>query len=272
MSDLPNTISNRVKIIVQNHAEKPSVGFRKLCQQKADSYVTAYLFASREMGLEWVHKKIISDQKKIIEVMEGSSSFKIMIKEKALAETKAQGEPVFLWVGRLNGNKDPLTVVKAFLQFAKQQPLARLYMVYQTHELLQEIKNLITTESKEHIIKLVGKLPHHQLEAWYNSADFIISGSHYEGSGIAVCEAMSCGCIPVLTDIPSFRKMTGPGACGFLYEAGNENALLETLLKARELDIKTEQAKVKTQFENELSFAAIAGKINETVASLFSNG
>ena len=73
-------------------------------------------------------------------------------------------------------------------------------MIYQTEELLVEIKNIIEKENKN-AIQLVGNIPHNEMLYWYNSADFIISGSHYEGSGTAVCEAMSCGCIPITTNI-----------------------------------------------------------------------
>jgi glycosyltransferase involved in cell wall biosynthesis len=128
---------------------------------------------------------------------------------------------------------------------------------------------LIETDSKakEGII-LVGKIPHQQMQEWYNSADFIISSSHYEGSGISVCEAMSCGCIPVVTDIISFRKMTGPGKCGFLYEPGNEEELLAALLKIINMDIETERAKALQQFKKELSFDAIAEKIKTIISSI----
>ena len=104
-------------------------------------------------------------------------------------------------------------------------------------------------------------LHHDDLQFWYNSVDYIISGSHYEGSGIAICEGMSCGCIPVLTDIPSFRMMTDHGKLGVLYPAGDENALVDALKKASELDIAVEKMKVLDRFQRELSFEAIAGKI-----------
>ncbi|HET7898824.1 MAG TPA: glycosyltransferase, partial [Flavisolibacter sp.] len=111
-------------------------------------------------------------------------------------------------------------------------------------------------------IRLVGQVPHEELQAWYQKADFFLSGSHYEGSGIAVCEAMSCGCIPIITDIPSFRKMTGKGQCGLLYTPGNAGELLTSLMTAMYLDRAKEKAKVLAQFHRELSFEAIAGKIN----------
>lgn len=142
-------------------------------------------------------------------------------------------------------------------------------MIYQADELKPEIGKLIESNPDlQNAVEMVGEVPNKEMQYWYNSADFIISGSHYEGSGIAVCEAMSCACIPILTSIPSFRKMTGPGNCGLLYEPGNAGALLKALLKTTELDMEKEKANALQQFEQELSFKAIAEKIEHTLASL----
>ncbi|HEY6504012.1 MAG TPA: glycosyltransferase, partial [Chitinophagaceae bacterium] len=132
--------------------------------------------------------------------------------------------------------------------------------------LLQQVKDLIHANEKgTGAVILIGKVDHQQMQDWYNSADFIISGSHYEGSGIAVCEAMSCGCIPVVTNILSFRGMTGQGKCGLLYEPGKDKELLAALLSTGKMDVEKERAKVLAQFNEELSFGAIAGKINKII-------
>ena len=262
-------IGKKAKIIVQNHAEKPSSGIKKFFQRMADHYISAYLFTSYEMGMEWVEKGIIANGEKIVEVMEASSSFSVIGKKAGDAIIKTSNVPVFLWVGRFNANKDPGTVVKAFICFLGFQPSAKLYMIYQTEELLQEVTDLIRMDDNARsAITLLGKIPHQQLEKWYNAADFFISGSHYEGSGIAVCEAMSCGCIPVITNIVSFRKMTGYGKCGLLYEPGNDRALLNVLLQTQKMDIRKEQDKVLQQFKEELSFEAIAREIDKAIAGL----
>ena len=153
--------------------------------------------------------------------MEVSSVFFPVDKALAKSITHVNGDPVFLWVGRLNENKNPLTVARAFLKFLKYQPAAHLYMIYQTTELLPELTGLLKNESNNcKALHLVGEVQHSEMQYWYNSADYIISGSYYEGSGTAICEAMSCGCVPIVTDIPSFRAITGNGAYGLLYTAG----------------------------------------------------
>jgi len=83
---------------------------------------------------------------------------------------------------------------------------------------------------------------------------------------VAVCEAMSCGCIPVLTDIPSFRMMTGEGTCGLLFKPGNVNELTDRLITCCSLDVAIEKRKVLDYFQYNLSFWAIAGKMIQTVS------
>ncbi len=262
-------LGRAVKIIVIHRSEKPFDGIRKWLQRITDRSVNAYMFTSSEFGKQWIENGNINNAQKIHEVLHGSSVFYPADKPVARHDLSTTGAPVFLWVGRLDANKDPLTVIKAFICFLSFQPLAKLYMIYHTEELLHEVSELVKQDKKAiEAIKLVGKIPRGQLQNWYNSADFIISGSHYEGGGIAVCEAMSCGCIPLLTDIVAFRKMTGPGKCGLLYKPGDEKDLLATLLKTRELDIEKERTKVLQQFKTELSFEAIAKKIEKVMASL----
>jgi glycosyltransferase involved in cell wall biosynthesis len=239
----------------------------KIAQRLADRYIDAYFFASRDMGLDWINKGNLSSPDKIHGVMEVSSVFHPLEREAALAETGVEGQPVFLWVGRLEANKDPLTVVKGFLKFTEDKPLARLYMIYQTEELIAPITRLLDADLNN-TITLVGKVPHAQLLYWFNSADFIISGSHYEGSGTVVCEAMSCGCVPVVTDIPSFKMMTDNGKFGLLYEAGNADALHLALLESCKLDRSEMKENVMAYYRTKLSFAAIAAEIERVALSL----
>lgn len=261
-------LPKKTKMIVHHHAEKPMPGIKKYTQKLADRFVDVYLFASMEMGLDWVKKGVISKYWKVQEVMEVSSVFHPVDKDLARQNTGATGAPVFLWIGRLNANKDPLNVVKAFLRYAQANNGTCLYMIYHTDELLTEIKELIAGAPAANSVRLVGMVPHDDLLYWFNSADFLISGSHYEGSGTAVCEAMSCGCIPVVTDIQSFRMITDKGKCGVLYEAGNEVALLAALNSLKKLDLKEKQELCLRYFKDKLSFSAIAKRIEEIVAEL----
>jgi glycosyltransferase involved in cell wall biosynthesis len=258
-------LGKKSRILIMHRAEKPSGGIKKYFQKLADKCVDAYLFTSFESAEEWVRVGTIKNKEKIYEVIQASSGFHA----ENSPDKNVLRESCFIWVGRLDANKDPLTVIRAFIRFLRSRPSAKLYMIYQEETLLKEVGHLIDgDELATNAIELIGRVPHEQLQLWYNRAGFIISGSHYEGSGIAVSEGMSCGCIPVVTDIPSFRKMTGGGKCGFLYEAGNADALLKLLLRTQELDVDKERKKTIEQFHMELSFEAIANKINHLLKKL----
>src|SRR3569833_1672270 len=160
---LRKVVGKKDKIIAQNHAEKPMHGIKKWLQRMADKCINAYLFASYELGAEWVKNGNITSAKKIHEVMEISSVFSPMNKAKAKVQTGASGNPVYLWVGRLNENKDPLNAVRAFLRFAELKRSARMYMIYHTDELLEPMQTIIILSPNIKAIQLVGKFPHSEL-------------------------------------------------------------------------------------------------------------
>ncbi|MFL5742728.1 MAG: glycosyltransferase family 4 protein, partial [Flavisolibacter sp.] len=257
-------LGRRPKFIILHQGEKPFRGWRRWAQKLADRFIHAYLFTSAEFGKSW--NANISVQK-MHEVIQASSVFQPGNRQEAKERLELTGDPLYLWVGRLVAGKDPLTVVGVFLKFARLHRGVRLYMIYQSNELLNEVQQLLNHEEDRAAVILVGKIAHEELENWFNAADFIITGSHYEGSGVAIAEAMSCGCIPITTDFISFRKMTGPGRCGFMFDTGNGSSLLHTLEQSIQADRKMEREKVLRQFREELSFEAIARKINAILSS-----
>jgi glycosyltransferase involved in cell wall biosynthesis len=261
-------LNSKTKIIAQHHAEKPWLGIKRHIQRLADKCIDAYLFASNNIGNDWVKNGNISATEKIHEVMEVSSVFYPINKAAAKSKTDVSGNTTFLWVGRLNANKDPLNVVEAFLKFSETNPDAQLYMIYHTEELLTNVQQLISGHPNKTAIKLIGKVPHDELLYWFNSADFFLSGSHYEGSGTAVCEAMSCGCIPIVTDIFSFRMITDNGDCGLLYKAGDRDDLLNALTQTGRMDVTDKKTKALTYFKSNLSFDAIAREVHKIASSL----
>jgi glycosyltransferase involved in cell wall biosynthesis len=262
----------KVPIIIQHHSEKGLAHYKKLLQKYIDRFVAAYLFPSKEQANSWVQKKQIGSTSKIHEVMEVPSVFFNVDRKLSRARTNVQGERVYLWVGRFDDNKDPITLISAFMRFAANNTSVRLYVIFQSEDLIEKIKILLSHQPKvsEQIV-LVGKVPHDELLYWFNSADFIISTTHYEGMGVAVCEGMSCGCIPILTNIPSFRKMTSNGECGFLFKAGDVTDLVTTLEKSLVIDLEGQKEKTLEMYRKLLSAEAISSRIISVCRQLVSS-
>ena len=266
-------LKRSVKIIVQHHGEQPFRGIKKQLQKIAGKCTDAWLFTSTGNAKKWIDQKIIPQSGSCYELPEASTTFKrlsdrIRIKN----EMGMVGDQNFLWVGRLNENKDPLTVINGFAHFATSHPEAVLHMVFQENTLLPDIMKLINHLNIEKQVLLVGAKPHDELENWFNAADFYISGSRQEGSGYALIEAIACGCIPVVTDIPPFRKLTANGSLGFLYPPGHTNSLYEQLKNAIMVDRKYWAEQLETHFHKKLSFKNIARELDRICLKiLYSN-
>lgn len=260
---------NKTKIVVQDHGGGYfQSSLKKYFQHLADRVIDIYFFTSLSQADILLQQGIIRNKNKIRSVIEISSVFKPVDKEESRKITRVTGSETYIWVGRLNANKDPMLLVKAFTQFIADGKNAVLYMIFQTEELLPEIQSWLKQNS--HIAKhihLVGKVSHDQLQYWYSSIDFIISTSHYEAGGVAVCEGMSCGCIPILSDIPSFSMMTNK-QCGIIFESGNQSSLLTALRKSIQLNKTEERGKTLVHFNKQLSFNAVAKHIHNILHDL----
>lgn len=264
-------IGKKAIIITQHQGEKPFKGIKKIFQKFSGRCINAFAFASIGNADVWLSSKIIDTKNKCFEVVSASTTFKGKNKLQSKAELHLNGKQIFLWVGRLNTNKDPLTILKAFNNYLQNHSEARLYMIYQTEDLLPQVKAYI--EKKELLqnkVLLIGEKKHAELETWYSAADYFISGSHFEGGGYALVEAMTCGCIPIITDIPSFRHFTNNGDLGFLYTAGNADELLYKLTSLPTEYPQQLSNSIKEYAAKNLSHKTIADQIIELCQTLLS--
>src|SRR6185295_6630591 len=103
-------------------------------------------------------------------------------------------------------------------------------MCFRSAPLLEAVRARIATDPVlKGRVQLLGTLPRAALEQYLRAADFLVQGSHAEGSGVALIEALACGTTPLVTDIPSFRRITGEGAVGALVPPGDSAALARAI-------------------------------------------
>jgi glycosyltransferase involved in cell wall biosynthesis len=194
--------------------------------------------------------------------METSSRFSPMPRPIARRQTGMVGDPVFLWAARLHPIKDPLTALRGFARIARSLTGAQLYLHYLTDELLPELRAWVAEQPDlRRRVHFGGCLPYERMEFVYNSADFLLQASRREHSGCAVLDAMACGVIPVVTDIPSFRAMTGNGAVGVLFPPGDDESLARQVLDISRDQIDARASTVRSLFEELMSFPSLARRL-----------
>lgn len=256
---LTSLLPHGCMVVAQHHAEKPWRSVRRPLQQWGLRRVDGFFFAARNLADSWIEERLISQKQRIFEVMEGSTDFRWQERPLARSRTALRGAPTILWVGNLTPNKDPLTVLGGFEQILEQVPEARLYMVFRETDLLADVSDRIRSSlNLSRKVTLLGSVDHQKLEDIYNSSDYFVLGSHYEGSGFALAEATACGVVPVVTAIPSFIKMTDNGQIGACWTPGDADAFRAAFLKVLRQPVQDLSNRARRCFDEQLSYPAIA--------------
>jgi glycosyltransferase involved in cell wall biosynthesis len=245
-------------LVVQHHAERPWPARSHFLQRWGLKKADAFLFAARTLADIWLEAGLITPDQSLYEVMETSSMLTCQDRAAARALTGLTGAPIILWTGSLNPNKDPFTVLAGFELILEQLPAARLYMAYLYEDLLPQVRaRLEASPLLRRSVTLLGRIPYAEIEAYYNSADLFVQGSHSEGSGIALLDALACGVIPVVTDIPSFRVITAGGRIGALWPPGDAPAFAKALLALASQPLASLSAEARHFFEENWRFSAL---------------
>lgn len=258
---LPRTTA----LLVQDHAGVVVAGpatlkarARRLIDRYGLRAADALLFTTAEQARPWRAAGIIGPSQPVYDLLESSRRLAPLPRAAARARLGLHGDPLIVWVGRLNANKDPLTVLAGFAQALPQLPGARLAMSYQAADLLPEVQARLAQQPQLAArVDLLGELPFAQVVELLSAADLFVLGSHREGSGYALLEAIACGAVPVVTDIPSFRAITGGGRLGRLWPIGDAAGLARALRELGSQDRAPLQAALARHFAQELSWDAV---------------
>ncbi|MBE1161891.1 glycosyltransferase family 4 protein [Dyella acidiphila] len=246
----------QLPMLIQDHADRPPRWWRRLQWRRWYAAAAGVAFTSAELAQPFTAAGLFARHTQRFAIPESSSRFMPGSRAQARTKTGLHGDPCVLWVGHLNPGKDPLCVLEGIAQAAEQLPGLQLWCAFGNASLLGEVQQRVAQDPRLHgRVHLLGKQPHAKIEWLMQAADIYVSGSHAESCGYALLEALACGTVPVVTDIPSFRALTGDGRIGVLWPRGDAAALAGALIEmASQRPTRTE---VRLHFDNELSFAAV---------------
>ncbi len=248
-------------IVVQDHGgfdPHALSWFRRAWLRRGLRAADALLVSTDAQASEFGSSGLVPPNVEVRDVMEGSTDLKVDLRP------TRNGPLNVLWVGRLNANKDPLTVIDGFAQFARTRSDTTLTFAYGTAELESPLRRAIDRDgSLRGRVKLLGAVAHEQIADLYAGADLFVLGSHREGSGYAALEAMACGVVPVLTNIPSFRGLTDSGRVGELWEVGSPQSLAAALSRAASGSLEAKRQACRSRFETCFSWSAIGTRAVE---------
>ena len=249
-------------IVLQDHADRVPRFWRRAAARRAAARVAGVAFCARAQALPFMRAGLIEPRTSVYEIPESTSRFTPGDQAAARAATSTDGEPLVLWVGHLDENKDPLAVLAGISAAARVLPGLKLWCCFAAAPLLQQVRQRIETDEwLRGRVQLLGRMPHERIEQLMRAADYFVLGSHREGSGYSLIEALACGVTPVVTDIPSFRALTAGGTVGKLWPCGEPRALAAALEACVSEANAGQRAAVRAHFEAQLSFEAVGRKL-----------
>ena len=258
-----------VPVMLQDHADRLPGLWRRRAWRHGHRAVAGAAFCSAVQAQPFQASGLLGAGVKVFEIPESTSRFTPGDQAAARGASGLRGTPALLWVGHLNSNKDPLTVLHGFRLVLEQLSQAELWMCFGSAPLMSEIRGLLKAHPQlsDHV-HLLGHVPHADVQQLMRAADLYVSGSHREGSGYALIEALATGLVPVVTDIPSFRSLTAHGSVGELWRCGDATELSQSLLSVARRRAALMRAAASQHFNEQLSSAALGRKLREVYSQL----
>jgi L-malate glycosyltransferase len=96
------------------------------------------------------------------------------------------------------------------------------------HPLKEKIQTLGLTKN----INFVGKLTQPEIASYLNNSHLFVSVSSSDGNNISLNEAMACGCVSVVSDIPANRQWITEGENGFYSPEITPESIADTIFTA----------------------------------------
>lgn len=243
----------RLPVLFQDHAGQAPRWWRRSPWRRWWASAAGFAFTAAEQARPFVASRLFGPQARVFAIPESSSRFHPGHRARARALTGLHGDPCVLWVGHLSPNKDPLTVLDGVARAMPRLGGLHLWCAFGRAPLLDVVRRRIARDARlGGRVHLLGPVTHARIEALLQAADLFVSGSHAEGSGYALLEALACGVPPIVTDIPPFRALAGD--VGLRWPCGDAARLADALADPA---ARTPPAQVRAHFDAHLSLAAL---------------
>lgn len=184
--------------------------------------------------------------------------------------TNNRDRDLLIGVGRLATNKRYDRVLRAFSRVVKRRPTARLVIIGPDQGHIVSLQELCVELGIAKQVEFLGRIPEDELLNYLSRANVWLSASSYEAFGIALLEAMTAGCIPVVHPLPSFKQLLGGGEGGFYADFERPDQASQVILQALSLSPQERENKAASAraTASRFSWSAIAERTQRVYATV----
>lgn len=140
-----------------------------------------------------------------------------------------------LYVGRLDfiKQKNPVLLIESFSKALTKRNDLELIIICAKEKLIKDLENKFPNV-KGKIILYQNPIPNDQLIKFYSMSDLLLLTSTFEGTPVALLEALSCGTPTVITNVVD-KLLIVDGVNGYVCKSNYADDFAETILKGLEL-------------------------------------
>ena len=140
--------------------------------------------------------------------------------------------------------KEIIKGVDLIVKVAKKLPDCTFYLVGVIKE---DLNNYSFSEN----IVFTGRLIPEELKSLYSKCHYYFQLSNTEGFGVALCEAMLCGCIPIVSNVNFLPNIVGDS--GFVLKKRNSEMLFGLINTALNSDLINLEKKARNRILDNFS-------------------
>jgi len=238
---LANLLGKRTIVVIGGYevAREPEIGYGALLDPKLAKRVN-YIIQNADHILavsEFNRREILnlSERRHVAVVYNGIDCAQFNPGEE-------KGDLV-ITVCQINQNNIMLKGLDTFISAARRLPGLRFAIIGRVLDgSIEDLKR-----DAPHNVEFVLSPSQDELLQWYRRAKVYCQLSYRESFGVALAEAMSCECVPVVTDRGALPEVVGD--TGFVVPYGDADATAAAIVKALQSDARGRAARVRVQRE-----------------------
>lgn len=125
----------------------------------------------------------------------------------------------------------PFVLLKALKHVFRTRSDTRV-LIFGDGSLRKAVESYIQANGLSYRVHLASQVLENLLADYFAEADLYVSATECDGSSISLLQAMACGLAPIVADGHGNREWIKNGENGWLYPAGDDEALAQAILRA----------------------------------------
>jgi len=213
--------------------------------RRADHVLTVSEHTRRDMVVRFPFT-----EKKSTAVLLGRDEAFVPKNDKSVLEKYDIRQPYFLYVGTLEPRKNLNVLVEAYNTFRQKSGLNyQLVLVGKKGWKIDDLLKKIQQSPYQKDIILTGYVAREELPVLYTMSEVFVYPSLYEGFGLPVLEAMSCGARVITSQVSSLPEVGGDAAIYFDPNSAEQlaNLMLQLSFDASLLKILSKKSFAQAQ-------------------------